>query len=391
MALSEQEEFELLSLERERAMQQRPAPAQADVRRVDNATAPYTAPVQQTPTEALTGAAMSGLRTGSPLMFGASMAGEGMNQGNKFLERGAYDLGGRVTDLTGSPEAGFAANIGLQTIPSLVTGSAAANVTRPVSQAAGKWVMQKAVKPSFATESADDIDRALTAMLEKGINATPGGMAAVRKRVAGLADEVSTIIKNSGEMVSTSEAAKKVERSFNKFRYAMVNREANLKSITDAKDEFLRAVDELDPLSQYSGSIPVQLAQKIKRATQRALSNEFGTLSSAQREAAKDITYGLRTGIEKAEPGVKPINAQIEELMNVLSVAERHALQALNKNPAGLSLLTENPAAAAAFAADRSEAFKSLLARMLYSKALPQATVGGATAAYEGSRNTPRN
>ncbi len=46
MPLSEQEEFELLSLEREKAMHSAPQASQADVRRVDNAMAkPEPSPV----------------------------------------------------------------------------------------------------------------------------------------------------------------------------------------------------------------------------------------------------------------------------------------------------------------------------------------------------------
>ena len=46
------------------------------------------------------------------------------------------------------------------------------------------------------------------------------------------------------------------------------------------------------------------------------------------------------------------------QLIDTLDVVERRALMELNKNPGGLTLLAENPLAAAAFQADKSALFK---------------------------------
>src|SRR5260221_3821940 len=43
---------------------------------------------------------------------------------NKTLERAAYHTGGAVTDITGSPGLGLAANVGVQAVPAVVGGIA---------------------------------------------------------------------------------------------------------------------------------------------------------------------------------------------------------------------------------------------------------------------------
>jgi ElaB/YqjD/DUF883 family membrane-anchored ribosome-binding protein len=335
--------------------------------------------------------ALKALSLGPAGAMGAFVA-EGLKRFDEKLGSAAYKAGGAVTDLTGSAGAGYATNVGIQAIPAILSGSIVGKTLSPAFEGLAKRFMQSAIKPA-SDDLAVNAPRAIKTMLDEGINVTPAGMAELRKRVGSLNKQVSDQIANSKELVNTSEVASHVNRAFNKFRYALVNREANLKSIADAKDEFYRAIDELDPLAQYSGSVPVQLAQKIKQATQRVLANDFGSLSGAQTEAAKDLAFGLRKGIEKAEPGVVAPNARMEELLNALSVSEKHALASLNKNPTGLSLLAENPKAAAAFMMDRSSAFKSIVARMIYAgkERVPEAAGGGATALYEGVRYKQQN
>lgn len=387
MAISEQEELELLQLERDRAMATRSSPAQADVRKVDNAAQHYTPP--PTLGRMAADAAVSGLRMGGPAAIPLGFLNAGAEQLDKLLGEQAYQAGGAVTDVTGSPVAGQAVNVGIQAIPAVLGGGVAGKVAKPAMESTGKWLMGTAVKPSVADRLSGDADKAIKTLLDEGINVTPGGMAEIRRRVSTLNDEVKEIIKDSKGLVNKTEIGNSVERALNKFRYSTINREANLASINKARDEFFAAVDDLEPLAKFTGHMPVQLAQKIKQATQRTISDSFGELSGAQMEAGKDLTYALRKGIEKLEPAVAAPNAKQSELLNALSVSERHALQALNKNPASVSLLAENPAAATAFMADRSELFKSILARMLYSgrERIPQAVGGSAAAVYEGVHN----
>jgi hypothetical protein len=92
-------------------------------------------------------------------------------------------------------------------------------------------------------------------------------------------------------------------------------------------------------------------------------------MGSADVEAQKTLARGLKEGIVKAEPQIAGLNEQESKLIKTLNVAERRALMQVNNNPAGMAWLTHDPKRWAAFVADKSSLFKSLLARMLYSGA----------------------
>jgi hypothetical protein len=307
------------------------------------------------------------------------------------LDKASYDAGGWVTDKTGSPELGIATNIGIQTVPA-VLGGESLTAAKPLMQGAGRWLMQTAVKPTGAALHSGEAARAIQTLLDEGINVTPGGMAELRNRVGALHKQVEDTIANSSNMVGVGDIPQQVNRTWNRFRYSTINPDATAAEIQRATQDYMSTVARLDPLSEYSGSIPVQLAQKMKRSNQQQLSDEFGSMSVPYYESQKDVTRGLRQGIEAAEPSVAVQNEKMEQLLNALSVTERHALMALNKNPAGLSLLAENPKAAAAFMADRSATFKSLLARMIYagSERIPQAAGGMGTAFVEDATHRPQ-
>ena len=111
--------------------------------------------------------------------------------------------------------------------------------------------------------------------------------------------------------------------------------------------------------------IPVQLAQDIKRGTYRQIRDKYGEQGAASVEAQKAIARGLKEEIAKAVPEIGPLNARESELLNALKLVERRAAIEGNKNPVGLMPLTNNPAMAGAFLADRSALVKSLLARAI--------------------------
>lgn len=319
---------------------------------------------------------------GGPVNALMNVGAEAQKMGSETLERAAYDAGGRVTDATGSPGLGLATNVAVQAVPSIASGSVVGKAAAPLLERFGARVMQSAVKPSPADLISGDAQKAVQTLLKENINVNPEGMAELRKKIGALHDQVKQKIAGSSEMVDVN-AATNVDRAYAKFNESLISRDANLQTIKDARDGFLKSISDLDPLSQYSGSIPVQLAQKLKQGTQKQISDNYGEMSGPLLEAGKDVAYGMRKGIEAKHPDVAQINEHISQLMNALSVSERHALMAANKNVGGLASLAENPMAAAAFMADRSELFKSLAARMIYHGAerLPQAVAGAATAA----------
>ena len=135
-----------------------------------------------------------------------------------------------------------------------------------------------------------------------------------------------------------------------------------------------------------SETIPVQVAQKIKQGTTRKIDKAYGEMSDADREAQKAVARGMRESVSKAVPEVVPLNAEESELLNVLDVAEKHALMEANKNIGGMAWIAHNPAGWAAFMADRSAAFKSLAARVAHRQAEESLkTVGKIVGATEGA------
>jgi hypothetical protein len=135
---------------------------------------------------------------------------------------------------------------------------------------------------------------------------------------------------------------------------------SDIASIQKAWDEFLN-----HPFLK-GNDIPVRQAQEMKQGTYKALGDKsYGELKGAETESQKALARGLKEEIAKAVPEVRPLNAEESKLLNALSMAERRSLMEANKNPAGLGWLTTNPAKFAAYMADRSGLFKSLIARML--------------------------
>ena len=319
----------------------------------------------------------------------AGAIGAYTKEANDALERGAYKAGGAVTDLAtkagASPEvaggAGLAANVGIQAIP-VVAGGALGNPLSAPMKSGAKALMQSAIKPTLKQLKSGDAAKAINTMLNRGYNATEGGMARLKNQISKLNDEIADAIKNSAETVDKGEVGKALLQTFEKFK-KQVNPESDLNAIKKAWTEFRN-----HPLLAGKRDIPVQLAQEMKQGTYKQVAKKYGELSGADVEAQKALARGLKEQIAAKVPAIKGLNAEEGELINTLNVAERRVLMGMNNNPAGLSLLAGNKAAAAAFMADKSALFKSLLARMMNSSAEPLATGAGAAAGGAASATT---
>lgn len=306
---------------------------------------------------------------------------QGLKKQAEMTDAAAYKAGGAVTDLTGSPGAGYATNVAVQAIPAMLGGPIAKAPVAPMLEGAATRLMQSAIKPNaeslLAKSSIDPTKsraaQAIETMLEKGINATEGGMLKVRSEVKTLKDEVSKLIAQSPATVDKTEVAKELFGVLDRV-YKQASYKGDVKKVEAAFDEFMN-----HPLLRGSDQIPVQLAQDMKKAGNRQLATDYGNLSGAEIEAQKALVRGLKEGVANAVPAVKPLNAQQAELLNVLKTAERRATMEGNKNPAGLSLLAREPEAGLAFMFDRSALAKSLLARGLHqgSGVIPAAGGGG--------------
>ena len=335
-----------------------------------------------------------GLRvaSGGPLgMLGAMM----MEQTQKALDSAAYKAGGLATDIAApymAPETaakiGLATNVGVQSIP-MIAGGVIGKMAAPAMQDVARSTMQSAAKPTLESLRTGKAARAIETMLQEGISPTKGGVEQLRARIGDLNREITQLIAASPEVVDKGKAASTLYALTDKVA-KQANPQADLKAIETAWTNFLA-----HPLLTGKQTMPVQLAQELKQGTYRALGEKaYGELKGTEIEAQKAIARGLKDQISAAVPQVSQLNARESSLLNALSVAERRALMEANKNPAGLALLAKNPAAWAAFMADRSGPFKAIIARMLYSGAeqIPSTLgkVAGATAgAVSGQDDQP--
>lgn len=301
-------------------------------------------------------------------------AAKGLEQVEDLVDKGAYSAGGKVTDVTGSPLLGYGTNVAVQAIPTILSGMATKYAAGKVTQPAGRMLMQSAVKPGKASILSGDAAKAVETMLKEGKNVSPGGMASLGKEVSALSQEVDDIIKaagNSGKHVNVVSVLKPWSEKL-KEAAGQINSKADVDATRKVLEEFLT-----DSRVKGAMSIPIETAQGMKTATYKALgSKAYGEMGTADIDAQKAIVRGLKEGIERAAPEVVPRNQRMSELLNAIEVVEPRALTKGNANIGGLAALAENPVAGGAFMLDRSELFKSILGRFLYSGA--PSIMGGA-------------
>ncbi|HEX3161130.1 MAG TPA: hypothetical protein VHQ92_01005 [Pseudolabrys sp.] len=249
----------------------------------------------------------------------------------------------------------------------------AASAAAEGMNALARETMQSALKPPLKALETGKAGQAIDTMLDQGINVTRGGAEKLNARIEVINDAIKDYINNSPAIIDKAAVANRLNGLVAKFQ-KQVTPLSDVAAIQKAYDEFIN-----HPL--LSGdTIPVQTAQAIKQGTYKALGNKsYGELKGADIEAQKGLARGLKDEIASAVPAVRPLNAEESQLLNALSLVERRVLISANKNPMGLGLLTTNPVHFLGFMADRSELFKSLVARMLSStaKAIPEADIAG--------------
>lgn len=301
-----------------------------------------------------------------------------VNMANDMIGKGAYSAGGKVTDVAAnigaSPETaaglGFATNVGIQAIPSLIGGSLAKSAAPAVEDSA-RGLMQSAIKPVLKDLRTGKAERAVQTMLDEGISPTKAGMEALRSKASAIDDAVSAALKGSNASVNKGAVASRISDLVHRIEATNPTPQQARQSVEAVYDQFVG--NGLIPKN-----IPVTQAQAFKQGIYEAIGKSYGEMSSSTVEAQKALARGLKEEISKAVPGVSGMNAKASDLWNALSVAERKVIMQANNNPAGLSLLAKDPAAMIAFMADRSAAFKGLVAQMLYRGSEPGAFAVGA-------------
>lgn len=320
-----------------------------------------------------------------PQTEGGKTASEAISYPFRKFGEATNWAGEKTADVTGSPAAGAAVKtIGDVGIPAALAYSLR-NIGGTIhpEQGAAEWLMRKAVKPS-TTLPAKQSARAIRTMLEEGISPTPGGMDKARNLVNALNTQVERDIASSPATVNVGQASTAILDPYNKFRM-QVNPTSDVTAIGNTLNEFLQS-----PNIRGKTDIPVQLAHSLKKGTYRTLEGKYGEVGSASTEAQKALARGLREQVGAAVPSTEPTLAREASLMNVLDVSERRTLAQLNNNPMGLSALAGTKAGLATFLADRSAAFKAMIARMLYQSGNPEAAAFAASSAATGQTREPQ-
>lgn len=338
MALSDKEELELLTLEREKAMAATPV-------------APSPAPKRK----AFGWGGEPTLRSSEA--FGAA---------NEALDRTAYKAGEVVNDAAAkvlpidlAAGAGVAANVGVQMIPNLLGGQAA-KLASPALQSTAKGLMQSALKPTVKDLTLGKADRAVQTLLDEGINVTRGGVEKLRGKANAINDVVDTIISTSGSTVDKGAVASRINDVVKRIERTNATPQDALADVEKVYSQFMS--NGLVPKD-----IPLARAQELKQGIYRMLKDKYGQLGSDTVEAQKALARGFKETIEMEKPSVAGLNARASDLWNALNVSERRALVSGNRNPASFGTLAHNPTGFAAWMLDKSDLGKSILARALYS------------------------
>ncbi len=279
---------------------------------------------------------------------------------NALLRSGTGAVtGGAVGTLISPEDAGTSAIFGALAPPGFDL------VSKALGQGANK-LMTSALKPSKKQLESGEGARAAKTMLEEGVNPTlqrtifGRGIDTLEGKISSLNNQISSIIQNSNGTVSKSSVISYLDDLLDKAKYSLAP-ESDMAAVQSVKDQFIA-----HPLAT-SENIPVQLAQKLKQGTYKSIgSKNFNELGGSTKEALRAGSKGLKEGVAAAEPSVSALNAKEGDLINALDIAESRAYQALKNNPAGLAGLAQNPTQFALMLADRSDAFKALMARMMY-------------------------
>lgn len=229
-----------------------------------------------------------------------------------------------------------------------------------------KRLMMSAIKPAKSELESGAGQRAVNTMLEEGVNPTLNrtifgrGLDTLENKIGELNNQISTIIQNSKGNVSKSQVIGYLDDLLDKAKYSLAP-ESDMAAVQAVKDQFIA-----HPLATNE-NIPIQLAQKLKQGTYKSIGTKnFNEIGGYTKEALRAGAKGLKEGVASAEPSVAALNAKEGDLINALDVAESRAYQALKNNPAGIAGLANDPAQFALMMADRSDAFKALIARMMY-------------------------
>ncbi len=310
-------------------------------------------------------AGMKGSKFGPEgMMIGAG--NELYNSAQGALDKAGYVAGGKVTDIASDMGAsppiaaglGAVTNTAISQGPSLIAGGAFAKGAAPLLQGASRELMQSALKPSVKALKTGQAGQAIDTMLKEGINVTSGGVEKLRSRIGALNDQVTNALAGSNATVDKAQVASRIQDVISRIERTNPTPQDAVKDVEKVYDQFV--ANKLLPQN-----IPVQRAQELKTGIYKTLKDAYGMLSSDTVEAKKALARGFKEEVAAKVPAITPLNEEESKLLSALSLTERRVLVSANKNPLSFAALIGNPLRMATFMADRSELFKSLVARML--------------------------
>ena len=263
--------------------------------------------------------------------------------------------------------------------------------------AGGRRLMQSAVKPSIKTEAGPLVQT----MLDEGITVSRRGLEKLNGLIAATDDEIRAAVRGSPAEIDTAAVATRIDDL-----EAQVSRQvdpaADVDAVRGVRARFLDANSRLEQIGTQEipstlldasgqpmlkveplyGQVPQKLtpvqAQDLKTGTYRELRGKYDPTrveQSAQIRAEKALARGLKEELEQAIPGIQGMNARQGARLDVRDVIEHRLAIAGNRDPFGMSLAASHPLTFLTWAADRSVAFKSLLARGMYVQAAQAARV----------------
>jgi hypothetical protein len=275
------------------------------------------------------------------------------------------ELGGQVTDVTGSPIAGGVTNFLANAVPAALTSGRMA--ISSALEGPARWLMQNSVKPSVSLHTPNEIKSAMGTMLKENIYPTPGGMEKAGALVGNLNKQVDAAVANSPATVKVSDITARLDEPMQKAGLQW-NPQSDVAAVEDVWNRALT-----NPLIQGKSEIPVKLAHDLKKGTYRAVGDKaYGELGSASIEAQKALARGSREEVAAAVPSIVETLKREASLMNVRDVAMLKSMQQGNNNPLGLAALRMDHLPSAAMTmADRIAAFKAFLAMQAYGLGKP--------------------
>ena len=295
-----------------------------------------------------------------------------MQADREAAANGVYDLGGAVTDLTGSPAAGGITHFLANAVPALYGANLSPALAKPVLNPIAEFLMRSAMKPTLTQVRKGQAAPAVRTMLEEGFNPTASGVEKMKATVGELSDQVKQSIAHSGARISTGAVADYVPNAYQRFANGPTAAQA-VEDLGQVQRQFLEHPNVL-----AAKEIPVQVAQEMKSGYQKAIGDKgYGELKSATTEGEKQVARGLRELIGEAVPSVQEPLKREADIIKALKIAERRVAVDANKNPIGLGWLGQ-PWMIPFWMWDRSALAKSLTARALHSAAGP--ALAGASA-----------